>query len=115
MIHAASFLAGLTIAWTAFTNPGHVIRKMTYREYVQFSDQEAISCYHCLSLNTDKATHCIDCGVCVRDLDHHCIVMGNCVGKYNLWVFYGMLAMVVLGIVCVYVAMIIGLQQCYLE
>ena len=114
-VHVASLLTGAVLFWTAFTNPGQVFRKMTYREYIQYSDQEAISCYHCLALNTDKATHCGDCGVCVKNLDHHCIVMGNCIGKYNLCAFYTMLGSVVLGLLTVYMGMILGLQQCYME
>ena len=96
----------------AFSNPGHVSRSLSFREYVKYREQERIACHLCLALDTDQATHCHDCGVCVRGYDHHCIVLGNCIGKNNLYAFYALLAAVPLGIVGLYLLAFFAMQAC---
>ena len=112
-VDIACVWTALILFWTAFTNPGHIIRKMTYNEFLQFSEHREITCYSCLTLKSDDATHCSDCGICVMGLDHHCVVMGNCIGKYNIVPFYLMLVSSIVSIMSVYVIAIYSLQKCY--
>ena len=112
-IDLVCWMVSIVLIWTAFTNPGHLMRKMTFTEYTQFAEHRQIECYSCLTLKSDDAAHCDDCGVCIVGLDHHCIVMGNCIGKYNIVPFYVMLFASVGGLMSVYVITIYSMQKCY--
>lgn len=112
-IHWAAAANIMILFWTAFTNPGHKQRKMTYPEFLKAKEADQISCYQCLTLKTDGCTHCEDCGLCVEALDHHCVVMGNCIAKYNLIPFYFMLGFCLVGFVIVYVIIILSIEKCY--
>ena len=103
----------ISIGWTAFTNPGHLRRKLSPKEYHKHIVNGDFSCATCMTLKTDEVFHCEECGVCVKGYDHHCIVMGNCIGRYNLIPFYAMLFFSVAGICCVYIVTILGLARCY--
>ena len=103
----------LSIGWTAFTNPGHLRRKLSQKEYHKHIVNGDFTCATCMTLKTDEAFHCEECGICVKGYDHHCVVMGNCVGRYNLIPFYAMLFFSVSGICCVYIVTILGLARCY--
>jgi len=112
-IQFIGWLAMLSLFWTAFTNPGHAYRTLSFKDFVALFERNEISCFNCLSLKSDNATHCEDCGICIKNYDHHCVVMGNCIGKYNLIPFYLMLAMTLTGICSLYVVTIYSLQKCY--
>lgn len=71
-----------SLFWTAFTNPGFILRKtdkkLTYRL------QDVLYCNKCMvtfeEARKHTIVHCFDCDRCCKNYDHHCPVLGNCIG-----------------------------------
>jgi hypothetical protein len=79
-------------SYTAFSNPGIVLRKITPLDMKNFSSTKknyriCSICNVIMDMDTETS-HCEDCNLCIEGHDHHCPWTSKCIGKRNLKSFY---------------------------
>lgn len=94
---------GLKMVWQGWRiDPGYLEGRpsdlLTMYEHLkqENSDTEDF-CPTCLLKRPLRAKHCSACGRCVLRCDHHCPWINNCVGVHNLYHFYALVVLFILG------------------
>lgn len=103
IISLSLYVYGMKMVWQAWRiDPGYIEGRpqdliIMYEHLKQENADTEDFCPTCLLKRPLRAKHCSACGQCVLRCDHHCPWVNNCIGVHNLYHFYMLVLIFIIG------------------